>query len=162
MPSKFFKAKLFGYFNKAKASNRGNQKAVQRINKALGICQHGLDRYMAENGHMLTLLDGELGCTCEDYTYRNSAKRAYTGPCKHMLAFKLMVKAQLEEAGCLPEYRLSNERIYFKWKGLDHSRNVEAMYQASIGFYYFFAATVREIKNIMFLTEKQVGMFLED
>ncbi len=78
------KSELFTTYNKARAAARktGDLKTIDRLNKALGILQ-SKNYYTGERALYIPTL---TGCGCKDWEYRHSAKRAYAGPCKHMLA----------------------------------------------------------------------------
>lgn len=88
------KRKLFVVFNRAIAKARKAQesaKIIQRLYKALGILQHH-DYYVAEKAlyHPTT-----FSCGCDDWKYRNAAKRQYRGFCKHVIAEILLERVSL-------------------------------------------------------------------
>lgn len=78
------KSELFTAYNKARTIARrvGDLKFIERLNKALGILQS--KAYYA--GDRVLYIPTVTGCGCKDWEYRHAAKRAYVGPCKHMLA----------------------------------------------------------------------------
>lgn len=79
----FTKSELFTAYNKARAAARraGDLKQIERLNKALGILQSKA-YYSGERAIYYPTL---AACGCKDWQYHMAAKRAYTGPCKHML-----------------------------------------------------------------------------
>ena len=86
------KSEIFTVYNKMRAALRatGNPKAIDRINKALGILQSkGLADKLAE--YRPTQHD----CTCKDWEFRYARKRAYKGVCKHIM---VMIMLDLIEA----------------------------------------------------------------
>lgn len=88
------KRKLFIVFNRAVAKARKAQEAaklIQRIYLALGILQHH-DYYVAEKSLYNPTTHS---CNCNDWLYRNAAKRQYHGRCKHMIAEILLERASL-------------------------------------------------------------------
>lgn len=94
--SRMTKYHIFIRFNKArwavKKSNRDDKiKMLQRLYKALGILQHK-DYYQAERA---AYEPTRYSCKCKDWEFKHSKKRAYTGPCKHMLA-EAMLDMKLE------------------------------------------------------------------
>lgn len=78
------KSEIFTAYNKARNAARraGDCKLIERLNKALGILQSKL--YYA--GDRVLYIPTVTACGCKDWEFRHAAKRAYTGPCKHMLA----------------------------------------------------------------------------
>ena len=90
------KSEIFTVYNKLRAALRltGNQKAIERINRALGILQskalfEKLSEYRPTQGD----------CTCKDWEYRFARKRAYTGICKHsMVVIMLDLIGELRQA----------------------------------------------------------------
>ena len=84
-------SQLFTAYNKAKASARrsGETKLVDRLNKALGI----LMSRGYYSGEKATYQPSTFSCGCQDWKFRNAARRQYTGACKHMLAEGLLIAA---------------------------------------------------------------------
>lgn len=84
MNASITKSELFTAYNKARATARrnGDTKLIERLNKALGILQS--KSYYA--GDRVLYIPTVSACGCKDWEYRHAAKRAYCGPCKHMLA----------------------------------------------------------------------------
>ena len=82
---------LFTAYNKARTNARrlGEQKLIDRLNKALGILL-SRDYY---NGERSIYQPSTLSCGCKDWQFRNAARRHYTGACKHMLAESLLIDA---------------------------------------------------------------------
>lgn len=87
------KSELFTVYNKLRAElkRQGNTKGIERLNKALGILQS--KAYYT--GDKIAYRPESAGCGCKDWQYRSARKRAYTGPCKHMLA-EILVNMILE------------------------------------------------------------------
>lgn len=85
------KSELFTAYNKARAAARrdGDTKRIQRLNKALGILQSKAYYTDDKAAYIPTL----TACGCKDWQYRHAKNRAYTGPCKHMLAEALQAEA---------------------------------------------------------------------
>lgn len=83
-PTKF---EIFTQYNKLRAAARkaGDVKQIERLNKVLGILQ-SKDYYQAEKQDYQP---DESGCSCKDWEFRYAKKRAYAGPCKHMLAAQM-------------------------------------------------------------------------
>lgn len=84
MNNSITKSELFTAYNKARNAARraGDLKLIERLNKALGILQS--KAYYA--GDRVLYIPTLTACGCKDWEYRNAVKRAYTGPCKHMIA----------------------------------------------------------------------------
>ena len=84
MNASITKSELFTAYNKARNAARraGDLKLIERLNKALGILQS--KAYYA--GDRVLYIPTLTACGCKDWEFRHAAKRAYTGPCKHMLA----------------------------------------------------------------------------
>lgn len=82
------KSEIFTAYNKARAIARraGDVKQIERLNKALGILM-SKDYYQAEKAEYQSTY---FTCGCKDWQYRRAARRAYVGPCKHMLAESLL------------------------------------------------------------------------
>jgi len=82
------KSHLFSVYNRLKweAKRSGNEKMVQRLNKALGICQS--KNYYAQPDRDY-YIPTRQSCGCYDWIFRYRVARAYTGACKHMLACTL-------------------------------------------------------------------------
>jgi hypothetical protein len=85
------KSEIFTAYNKMRAAARraGNVKQIERLNKALGILLS--NEYYA--GERLAYIPTAHSCGCRDWEFRLSAKRQYTGGCKHMLAESMMQDA---------------------------------------------------------------------
>lgn len=85
------RSELFTQYNKARAQARreGNGKLIERLNKALGILQS--KAYY--QGERITYIPTVSACGCKDWEFRHAAKRAYSGPCKHMIAEQLQAAA---------------------------------------------------------------------
>lgn len=83
------KSELFTAYNRLRAAARkaGDTKKVERLNKALGILQ-SKEYYQGERAEYDPCL---YSCGCKDWEFRNAKRRAYTGPCKHMLAEEMLV-----------------------------------------------------------------------
>ncbi len=84
MNNSITKSELFTAYNKARNAARraGDLKLIERLNKALGILQS--KAYYA--GDRVLYIPTLTACGCKDWEFRHAAKRAYCGPCKHMLA----------------------------------------------------------------------------
>jgi hypothetical protein len=82
--ARFSKSELFTAYNYARAAARktGDTKRIERLNRALGILQS--KAYYA--GERAEYQPTQAGCGCKDWEYHMATRRAYTGPCKHMLA----------------------------------------------------------------------------
>jgi len=82
------KSEIFTAYNKLRAAARkaGDVKRIERLNKALGILQ-SKDYYQGERAEYDPCL---YSCGCKDWEFKNAKRRAYTGPCKHMLAEELL------------------------------------------------------------------------
>lgn len=78
------KSEIFTAYNilKAAMKKQGDTKAIERLNKALGILQSKAYYMGGKNEYQPTTFD----CGCKDWEFRYARKRGYTGPCKHMLA----------------------------------------------------------------------------
>lgn len=85
------KSEIFTVYNKMRAAARreGNLKLIERLNKAVGILL-SKDYYQGER---LAYIPTAQSCGCRDWEFRNTAKRAYAGGCKHMLAEVMMQSA---------------------------------------------------------------------
>ena len=83
------KSEIFTVYNKARAAARkaGDTKRIERLNKALGILLSA-DYYTAEKAAYEPTY---FSCGCKDWQYKHAARRAYAGPCKHMLAESLLL-----------------------------------------------------------------------
>lgn len=83
------KSEIFTVYNKMRAALRkaGNEKALCRLNKALGILQSKDYFNQFERESYNPTADS---CGCKDWQYRFSKRRKYTGACKHMLASQMM------------------------------------------------------------------------
>lgn len=81
------KSSIFTAYNQGKAVARRSPKVVDmsRLNRALGIAM-SVKAQAEDAAYHAT----ETHCDCPDWTYRLSARRNYTGPCKHMIAARLM------------------------------------------------------------------------
>lgn len=93
--TKVSKSELMTAYNKARAIYRraGDVKAIERLNKAFGILQ---SKAYYEGGDREIYFPTASACGCKDWQFRLAAKRAYTGPCKHMIAESMA--AQIIEA----------------------------------------------------------------
>jgi len=82
------KSEIFTAYNKARAIARraGDVKQIERLNKALGILL-SKSYYQDEKAAYAPTY---FTCGCKDWQYHRAARRAYTGPCKHMLAENLL------------------------------------------------------------------------
>jgi hypothetical protein len=82
------KSEIFTAYNQARAIARraGDLKQIERLNKALGILM-SKNYYATEKSAYAPTF---YTCGCKDWQYKNAARRAYTGPCKHMLADALL------------------------------------------------------------------------
>lgn len=96
-----FLSALMATLNSTRASVRDDEKQLERLNRAFGICQRteGIQGYMRSHEHEIHIVDGSLECTCPDFKYRYSRKRGTYGPCKHILALKLYLTAFLKSNG---------------------------------------------------------------
>ena len=83
MKTSITKSEIFTAYNKARTAARraGDLKLIERLNKALGILQS--KAYYA--GDRVLYIPTLTACGCKDWEFRHAAKRAYTGPCKHIL-----------------------------------------------------------------------------
>ncbi len=92
MTTKFTKSEIFVAYNqlKAIAKRDGDTKKIDRLNKALGILMS--NNYYADKEAYSPSIGS---CGCKDWEFNYSKKRAYTGPCKHMLA-ELMIQMILD------------------------------------------------------------------
>lgn len=87
------KRKLFIVFNRARAKARkfkNTAKLLDRIRKAMGILQ-SKEYYVAERALYSPTASS---CGCKDWEFHLSPKRAYTGPCKHMIAEVLLERVR--------------------------------------------------------------------
>lgn len=93
MTTKFTKSEIFTVYNQLKSLARkdGDAKKIDRLNKALGILMS--NSYY--DGDKSTYSPSAESCGCKDWEFHYAARRAYTGPCKHMLA-ELMISMILE------------------------------------------------------------------
>lgn len=84
------KSEIFTAYNIARAAARraGDTKKIERLNKALGILMSKNYYTAAQADYAPTFFQ----CGCKDWQYHRAARRAYTGPCKHMLAESLMLE----------------------------------------------------------------------
>lgn len=88
LPCGLTRSELFTAYNRLKwaAKRAGNQKLIDRLNKALGILQ-SKDYYQDEPNHPRTSYQPTTAdCGCKDWEWRYSWKRAYIGACKHILS----------------------------------------------------------------------------
>lgn len=93
--TRYTKSEIFKVYNfyKAVARRMDNApKAIQRLNKALGILQSN-DYYQAEKA---AYAPTSHNCSCKDWEFRFAHKRAYTGACKHMLAEIMIENIELD------------------------------------------------------------------
>ena len=109
------KSEIFTAYNKLRAALKrsGNEKALQRLNKALGILQ-SKNYYEGEKANYHPTFES---CGCKDWQYRFNKRRRYTGPCKHMLAAQMlgMIEArrrQHEITEWLQEQTVEYEQVY--------------------------------------------------
>ena len=81
------KSEIFRAYNKMRGTLKGDPKAQQRLNKALGILQ-------SKNGRLPDVLaeyrPSASFCGCKDWEFRFARKRAYTGICKHMMVVTML------------------------------------------------------------------------
>lgn len=96
------RSELFRAYNRMRAIVRksGDVKALERLNKALGILQ-SKDYYAA--GEQALYAPSANSCGCKDWQYRTAKKRATLAPCKHVFA-EMLVKMILAER---EEYNIS-------------------------------------------------------
>ena len=90
------KSEIFTAYNKARAAARkaGEIKRVERLNKALGILLSG-NYYAGEKAEYNPTTNT---CNCNDMKYRNAARRAYTGVCKHVEVERLLLAIHARRA----------------------------------------------------------------
>ena len=123
-----FKSALMTALNvtRAKAQATGNHKAVERVHRAFGICQTagGLNDYMQSHEHHISIRDGKLVCSCEDFTYRYSEKRGYRGPCKHIIALRMYLEAFLKSNGITEfEFEVDRGVATLHWPAFSYAAN---------------------------------------
>jgi len=84
---------LFTAYNLARAAARkaGDLKKIERLNKALGIMQSKA-YYEKERAEYQPT---QTTCNCKDWHFNYARKRAYSGPCKHMLSEALALNVQV-------------------------------------------------------------------
>lgn len=94
MNASITKSELFTAYNKARSEARraGDSKLIERLNKALGILQ---SKAYYNGGDRVIYFPTVSACGCKDWQYRHAAKRAYTGPCKHMVAEQMLTAAMI-------------------------------------------------------------------
>lgn len=82
------KSELFRAYNRMRAIVRktGDQKAMDRLNKALGILQS--KAYYA--GEKAAYTPTRTACGCKDWQYKYAKKRGTLAPCKHIFAEMLI------------------------------------------------------------------------
>ncbi len=82
------KSEIFTIYNQMRAAARreGDTKKVERLNKALGILQTRA-YYTDERADYAP---SAQYCGCKDWEFRFAHKRAYAGPCKHILAEQMV------------------------------------------------------------------------
>jgi hypothetical protein len=104
------KSEIFTAYNKARAVARraGDTKQIDRLNKALGILlsksYYGAEKAEYQPTHYT--------CGCKDWQFKYARRRAYTGPCKHMLAEALLMDIQdRREAHTWPAYLSGYARL---------------------------------------------------
>jgi hypothetical protein len=87
------KSEIFTVYNKMRAALRtlGNQKALERCNRAMGMLQS--KAYWTDTRHEYT--PSPHDCGCKDWEFYFSKKRGWNGPCKHMMA-EIMVEKIIE------------------------------------------------------------------
>lgn len=90
------KSELFRAYNHLRAIVKtwGDQKAMDRLNKALGILQS--KAYYT--GDRMAYTPTVTGCGCKDWQYKNAHKRGTLAPCKHIFAEMLFQAIMLERA----------------------------------------------------------------
>lgn len=89
------RSELFRAYNRMRAIVRksGDGKALERLNKALGILQ-SRDYYAA--GEQAIYFPTATTCGCKDWQFRTAKKRGTLAPCKHVFA-EMLVKMILSE-----------------------------------------------------------------
>lgn len=90
-----YQSKLFIVFNRSMSRARKQEqypvdKLLERIKKAFSILQ-SLDYYQAERQEYRPTT---ATCNCKDWEFHLAHKRAYAGPCKHMIAETLLLRIQ--------------------------------------------------------------------
>lgn len=94
----YTKSEIFKAYNavkkEIKAKSANPDKAIARLNKALGILQ-SKSYYTGERSEYQPTISG---CGCKDWEYRFAAKRGYTGACKHMIAEYMILKIEWQRA----------------------------------------------------------------
>jgi predicted nucleic acid-binding Zn finger protein len=104
------KSEIFTAYNKARAQARraGDTKQVERLNKALGVML-SKSYYTGEKADYMPT---HFSCNCKDWQFKYARRRAYTGPCKHMLAESLLMDIQSRRADhALPAYLSGYARL---------------------------------------------------
>jgi hypothetical protein len=89
-----FLSQIFKAYNQAKhqARRAGDQKRIDRLNKALGVL---LSRNYYQD-QKAAYQPSTSDCRCKDWEFRHATKRQYTGPCKHMLAEAILLAGSTE------------------------------------------------------------------
>jgi hypothetical protein len=89
-------SQIFKAYNQAKhqARRAGDQKRIDRLNKALGVLLSSNYYQDQKAAYQPSTSD----CRCKDWEFRHAAKRQYTGPCKHMLAETILLTGSTEGA----------------------------------------------------------------
>lgn len=90
-----YQQRLFIVYNRAKwktikSDYQAKEKLINRLNKAFRILQ-SKDYYQDEKA---LYNPSTISCGCKDYEFRHATKRAYDGPCGHMIAERLIVMMQ--------------------------------------------------------------------
>lgn len=88
------KSELFRAYNHLRAIVKtwGDQKAMDRLNKALGILQS--KAYYT--GDRMAYTPTVTGCGCKDWEFRNAKRRGTLAPCKHIFA-EMLFQAIMQE-----------------------------------------------------------------
>lgn len=96
-----YRKRLFITFNQSMKHVRKQtifpvDKLRERVKKAFSILQT-IEYYIEEKA---AYQPTEHSCNCKDWEFHNASKRAYTGPCKHMIAetfYKRMMQLQYKQ-----------------------------------------------------------------
>jgi hypothetical protein len=88
------KSEIFTAYNRARSAARkaGDEKMIERLNKALGILQTK-NYYQAEKAAYAPTTEH---CNCKDWEFRFTKRRGYAGPCKHQLA-EMLIQSIFEQ-----------------------------------------------------------------
>lgn len=81
------RAAIFAAYNRLRAFSRAHPDRVdpRRLNRALGLLQRSTPRPYPVS------LDA---CACMDWSCKNTRRRGYRGPCKHILAYYLAAQVE--------------------------------------------------------------------